>query len=429
MSEVSEPNQSKRRRDPRFNYRARAHESAHAAADSQRPAAIPEDPRIPRKPGELIATQTALTEFVGHLRSAGSFAYDSEFIGEMSYLPKLCLIQVATHERIGLIDALAGLDLTEFWQLIADPSLEKIVHAGQQDLEPVQRHLNIPACNVFDTQVTAGFVGIAYPVGLSKLVRELVGVHLGKGFTFTHWDQRPLSNVQLRYAADDVRYLPALRDEIGRRLDALGHMAWAKAECAAMCDPSLFRVEPEDQFRRMRGAKTLSPQSAAVLRELVIWREAAAKRNDTPPRSYARDEILLDMARNPVLTVSGLSRVKGLPRPVELAEGENMIEATQRGMATPAEDMPIIEQNEETPTERFNSDALWAAAQAWCHAQWIDPNLVASRAEISQFYRQIRAGDDVSDHPLMHGWRGELLGTPLLEYLRGERTLNLSWRS
>ena len=62
--------------------------------------------------------------------------------------------------------------------------------------------------------------GMAYPVSLSKLVNELVGARLGKGLTFSHWDQRPLSAVQMRYAADDVRYLPALRAELGRRIEA-----------------------------------------------------------------------------------------------------------------------------------------------------------------------------------------------------------------
>jgi ribonuclease D len=427
MSEVSDPNRRKRR-DPRFSYRDRAHASAHAAAEAHRPAAIPEDPHIPRKPGQLIDTPGALAELVEHLRAVGSFAYDSEFIGEMSYHPRLCLIQVATRDRIGLVDPLAEMDLGILWRLIADPAIEKIVHAGQQDLEPVQRHLDALPANIFDTQVAAGFAGLAYPVGLSKLVRELIDVSLPKGFTFTHWDQRPLSGVQLRYAADDVRYLPALRARIGQRLEALGHLNWARAESLAMCDPSLFRVEPQDQFRRMRGAKTLSPRNAAVLRELVIWREGAARRNDTPPRSYLRDEVLLEMARNPVTHISALDRVKGLPRPVESAEGENLIEATQRGMATPAEDLPVIEQNEETPTERFGSDALWASAQAWCHSHGIDPGLVTSRAEISQFYRRFKAGDhELTDHRLMSGWRADLLGRPLLDFIAGRHRLTINW--
>src|SRR5205807_3154168 len=115
------------------------------------------------------------------------------------------------------------------------------VHAGEQDIEPVIRHLDRPAANIFDTQIGGGFIGLPYPMSLSKLVAEMTGARLGKGLTFSHWDQRPLSAVQLRYAADDVRYLPAVRAEIGKRLDKLGHAAWAAEECATLCQTSQQR--------------------------------------------------------------------------------------------------------------------------------------------------------------------------------------------
>src|SRR5207248_4667693 len=201
MSEGStKRTEGRRKRNPRHDYRARSHESAHAQ-DEGKPATIPELPLVARNQPALVSTESEVGELIDHLRAEGRFAYDSEFIGELTYHPKICVIQVATASRVALIDALAGLDLKPFWELIADPSLEKIVHAGQQDLEPVFRFLNRPPANIFDTQLAAGFVGLSYPAGLSKLVRELLGVHLGKGFTFTHWDHRPLTNEQLRYAA------------------------------------------------------------------------------------------------------------------------------------------------------------------------------------------------------------------------------------
>ena len=103
---------------------------------------------------------------------------------------------------MALIDPLAEIDLVPFWELLADPSVEKIVHAGEQDIEPVVRHLNRPAANVFDTQIGAGFIGLPYPISLSKLIAELTGARLGKGLTFSHWDQ-PARRRQfrLRYAA------------------------------------------------------------------------------------------------------------------------------------------------------------------------------------------------------------------------------------
>src|SRR5581483_1912799 len=209
----------------RSMHRARSHENAHADAPLPE-AKIPQHPLIPRNAAELVHTQEGLTALIAELRAAGTFAYDSEFIGELTYRPKLCLIQVASAQRVSLIDPLAGPDLAEFWELICDKTIQKIVHAGGQDVEPVVRHIGKEPANLFDTQIAAGFAGLSYPIALSRLVQEICGARLGKGATFTHWDQRPLSAMQLRYAADDVRYLPAVHDAISKRLEALHHVDW-----------------------------------------------------------------------------------------------------------------------------------------------------------------------------------------------------------
>jgi ribonuclease D len=427
MSEQPEQCNHKRRRDPRYDFRAQSHAAAHAQATL--PEAIPEHPLIPRGPVALIDTAAGLAELVQYLRSMGGFAYDSEFIGEMSYHPKLCLIQVGTRERVALIDPLAGLDLTEFWKLIADPAIEKVVHSGQQDLEPVFRQLNQPAAGIFDTQIAAGFIGLAYPVGLSKLVREVTGVHLGKGFTFTHWDHRPLTSVQLRYAADDVRYLPAVRKVIGEQLETSGHKPWVSEECEAICDPALYCLDPAADFMRVRGANALGPKNLAILRELVIWRDAAAQRHDMPPRTLLKDEILTELARSPVSAVAGLAKVRGLPRPVEASEGEQIIAATQKGLAVPEAQWPALTSVEESPTERFAIDSLWATVQAWCAGHRVDPGLATSRQEIARLYRDMQANGSLpSEHRLIRGWRGQLLGEILSQFLRGSTALQLQWK-
>jgi ribonuclease D len=374
-----------------------------------------------------VSTVAALSELIAHLRVAGSFAYDSEFIGELTYVPKLCLIQVSTRERVALIDPLVNLDLRTFWELIADPSLEKIVHAGEQDIEPVFRNIGRPAANVFDTQIACGFIGMAYPVSLGKLVQELTGTRLGKGLTFSHWDQRPLSAMQLRYAADDVRYLPAMRQEIGQRLGDGERAQWAREESESLCDPSQYVFNPDTNFTRVRGATSLSPQGLAILRELTIWRDRVARAHDVPPRAFLRDEILIDLSRQPVKSVDKLVRVRGLPRPVEQANGAEIVEATLRALSTPPSALPANRSVEPTPTERFRADAVWAAAQALCIGKSIDPALVTSRQEIGEFHRTITRGDDVESSPLMKGWRRQALGAPLLKLLTSGGHIHLEW--
>lgn len=413
------------RRHPRQDFRARSHALAHAGEDGKPAGRIPEHPLIPTNHPQLISQEPEFQELLAHLRTQGAFAYDSEFIGEMSYYPKLCVVQVATRERVALVDGLAQLDLRPFWELVADPAIEKVVHAGQQDLEPVFRAVDRAPANIFDTQIAAGFVGLAYPSGLSKLVKELVGVHLGKGLTFTHWDQRPLSNVQLRYAADDVRYLPALREAIGKRLAQAGHVQWAQEECEALCDPALYHLDPSMDYMRLRGASSLTPQGAAVLRELYVWREEAAKRADTPPRSYLKDEILIDLARRPIRSLADLDRVRGLPRPVEEGEGSRILEATQRGHAVPAGDRPIPISTEESPAERFSVDALFAVIQAHCAGQDLDPALVCSRRDVAEIVRAEDFDAALRHGKLMKGWRKQAVGDLLGRMREGDGELRI----
>jgi ribonuclease D len=407
-------------------HRARSHESAHAEHGVAE-AKIPQHPLIPRNTAELVATQDGLNALITELRAAGRFAYDSEFIGELTYRPKLCLIQVSSAQRVSLIDPLAGLDLSSFWELICDPSIEKIVHAGAQDVEPVIRHIGKEPGNLFDTQLAAGFAGLSYPIALARLVQELCGAKLGKGLTFTHWDQRPLSPMQLRYAADDVRYLPAIHDVISRRLASLNHAEWSREECAAMCDASQYVFNPDTQYLRVRGASSLTTQGLAILRELTIWRNDAAREEDIPPRSLLRDEILIEMARNPIRTKERFARVRGLPRPIEAEYGEKIIEATLHALSLPAAQIAEQPEREPTPTERFHSESLWAAAQTICAGQAIDPALATNRGEIVEFDHRLAQKESIDDMRLMKGWRKAALGQPLLDLLAGKRRFNLHW--
>jgi len=218
-----------------------------------------------------------------------------------------------------------------------------------------------------------------------------------------------------------------VRDELGRRLEALGHTAWAAAECQMLCDPSQYRFDPEHQYRRVRGATSLNPAGLAILRELVIWRDAAARAHDVPPRAFLKDEILIDLARNPVKTVDKLSRIKGLPRPVELSHGSEIVAAIARATAIPHAQLPSTKQREETPAERFRSDALWTLAESLCFGRGIDPNLVANRQEISQLARHLFDGDAPGDVRLLEGWRREAIGDTLLSIVKGQGAVSLNW--
>jgi ribonuclease D len=375
-----------------------------------------------------VTTDDELAALAEHVRTEGCFAYDTEFITEQTYVPRICLVQVATPHRIAVVDPLAGLDLAPVWELVADPDLETIVHAGEQDLEPVVRLLDRAPANVFDTQIAAAFTERHHPLGLLPLVEDLVGVRLGKAHTFTQWDRRPLSAEHAAYAADDVRYLPAVRAALGERLAVNGHAAWAAEECATLCDPERYRFDADARAVRLMGRGRASARERAFLRALVVFRDEVARDRDLPPQTVLRNDVLVRVARSGVRRVEQLHAVKGLPAPFVDRHGDAIVELAEAARSAPAPAARGHHPPEESAAERFRLDGLWSLLCAYCHARSIAASLVTTRQELGVVWHARRRGVELPDTILRTRWRRELIGEFLDRFLDGRIELAMSWR-
>src|SRR5262249_53087582 len=149
----------------------------------------------------------ALTECCAHLATQPVIGFDTEFIGEQTYHPRLCLVQAAAPDQLYLIDPLALGSLDEFWRLLLDPARVVVGHAGREEVRLCRLFAGRPPANLFDLQLVAGLVGLPYPMGHGSVVQQVLGVRMTKGETLTEWARRPLTPEQERYAFDDVRFL------------------------------------------------------------------------------------------------------------------------------------------------------------------------------------------------------------------------------
>ena len=381
---------------------------------------IPTDPLIPAETSELIDDPERLAALVEEVREAGIYAFDTEFIGEESYVPQLCLLQVSTPTRLVLVDPMDGLDVTALWELIADPEVRTLVHAGQQDLEPAVRLLGRPPANIIDTQIAAAFTGRPYPLSLRHLVEEFIGIRLGKAMTFTRWDKRPISRAHQRYAADDVRYLHAIWARMQVELEADGHLDRVFAECRELDAPERYRFDADARVTRLMASRRLDRRTIAALRAIVVLRDELARAGDVPPRSLLKDDVVVRIARAMPVDPAALDKLKGMPWPVVQAHGERIVAELAAVKALDSDALPPAGPPDESPRERSTIDALWSLVSSVAYAHGIDPTLVANRREMALWYRRHVAEDDaVRATGFDAGWRDELFGTPLRAMLAG----------
>lgn len=395
--------------------RDQSHDEAHLAIETHEPQSIIEHPLVYPGEPEMIADNEALIALCVALKAAGVFAYDTEFIGETSYHPQLCLIQVATNERVVLIDPVGGegtlkADLTPLWELLADAEVCKIVHAGQPDLTPVVRHLDKPPRNIFDTQIAAGFVGMTYPASLHDLISHYMQVKLPKAMTFTRWDQRPLSAHHLRYAADDVRYLPAIHQAIVTQLAERGRTAWAAEEFAALEQAERYRFDAETTVQRILKMTHQPHQVRLLLKQYVRIRDRLAENRDLPPRSILKDRTLVDLARAVPTSEEQVLAVSSFPRHLLAGTAERFVKVTEKVMASEAWTEPGKRIKPLSRAQRQQLDAGWLALKELCEREAVSLGLAASRKNFGDLAAAaLRKKKLPESHALLSGWRQALV--------------------
>lgn len=373
---------------------------------------------------KYIKTTDDLERLCDQLTPASRIALDTEFVGEESFIPRLELIQVATEHHSAIIDFPAVQEskaLASFWDIVRNPQVEKVVHAGRQDLDLFATHAGAIPKPFFDTQIAAAMVGYGAQVAYANLVLRVHGKKLAKAHTFTNWSARPLTADQLAYALEDVEFLLAIHDHLRSRLHKLGRLEWADEEFSRLeTVVGDTRREPQERYQRIRGWDSLKPKSAAVLRELAAWRESEARRRNVPRGRVMRDEVLLQLARHPPCSIDELRAVRGLHGSEVERQGETLLSTMQAAMALPASAWPDVPKERKVEPESTGMvELLQAVMKAQAANHEIAPALLATTSDL-QALVDGRAQGTVPDLSVLRGWRRLLLGELLLQVLNGE---------
>lgn len=368
-----------------------------------------------------IDTPAALSDLCRRIRDSRWICVDTEFMRDKTYFPQLCLLQVATVDMVACIDPLAIADLDPLLDILYDGSIIKVMHAARQDLE-IFFHLRgeLPK-PLFDTQIAAALLYHTDQIGYGALVERMLGVQLDKAHTRTDWCMRPLNPEQLRYAADDVRYLARIYVAQREILQQQDRLHWLDEDFAELTDTSLYTVEPMQAWCRIKETRPpLQGVQLAVLQALAAWREERALQRNKPRRWILRDELLTELARAMPTTRDDLAKIRGLEPALLNKVGNELLRVIARSRQTPREAWPEPEPRLIlSPAQEALVDAMMALVRLRAHEQGISPAMLATRKDLE---RVVAGAKQVS---VLRGWRGAMVGHELQKLLQGELSLGV----
>jgi ribonuclease D len=370
----------------------------------------------------VLTTTEELAEFAERALRSPAIGIDTEFMRERTYYARLCLIQCSLADETVIIDPFAVEDLSPLFDVLRDPHVLKVFHAGTQDLEIFYQLMGTTAAPVFDTQLAANLAGFPQQTGYGALVKELIGVQLDKADTFTDWARRPLTSAQTDYAHDDVRYLLPIHDKLMESLARDERIGWLEKDFARLANPAFFAVVPEEQWRRVKRVSSLNRRQLGVAREVAAWREREAQERDMPKRWVLSDESVIEIARRMPVSEDDLDAIRGVKDKLPRRRFGGVLKAVAAGRAIPDDALPTLERRGRRPAQDTDAavDLMVALVRKRAREHGVAMPILASRDDLERL-----ASGDRSAHALLEGWRAEIVGDELLSLLEGRIGLAL----
>lgn len=343
-------------------------------------------------------------------------ALDTEFMRVDTFYPIAALLQVGDGRCAYLIDPLQISNWGAFAGLLEDEAVVKVLHACSEDLEVFLRLTGSLPAPLFDTQLAAGYLNIGFSMGYSRLVQTVLNIELPKGETRSDWLQRPLSEMQVQYAAEDAQHLAELYQALLPKLSE-EKFAWILEDGAEWVANQRREIDPAEAYRDVKQAWRLKPRQLAVLRVLACWRETQARARNQPRNRVLREASLWPLARTQPGDLVSLARIEDMhPRTVR-QDGETLLELIRTAAATPEQDWPAA-LPEPLPLEASALlKKLRAVGQRAATALEIAPELVLRKKVLEALLKTGYPDGPYQLPDSLRGWRRERLGQTLLDVL------------
>jgi ribonuclease D len=371
-----------------------------------------------------LDTAPAVERFMAEIAPSRELALDTEGASFHRYVDRIYLLQLSTRAKHAVIDPLPIGKPDALGRLLEDPDVEVVFHDADYDLRLVEQDYGWKVRHIFDTRIAAQLLGYT-AFGLAALLERFFGIKLDKKHQRADWSMRPLTPDMLDYAAQDTLHLLELKDKLKAELERLGRMEWAREEFGLLEGTRWEEEEPGTAFLKLKGARDLSRRELAVLRELVPWRSGVAHQMDRATFRVLGNEQLLEIARVHPRTKEALGKIKGMPRGILEQRGGELLDAVQRGLAVPENELPKFPKAprwERDPEFDARVSALKTARDAAAKRLELDPGVLCSRDRLEAVARKNPATvEEVAAVPELRRWQVKELAPAFVEALEPHR--------
>ena len=314
--------------------------------------------------------------------------------------------------------------MTPLAQLLADPAIEVVLHAGRQDVAILRRAWGTEINNIFDTQLAAGFVGASAQTGYGNLLGAILGRRVGKTASYTRWDARPAD----RRAAELRRRGRRPPARAGRRAPAAADATpavWSgRARSAGASSRPPTSAIPTPPGSGCPGSGSSIPEPGPWPSELAAWRERTASTEDRPVGSVLADPALVELAKRHPSNLQALEQIRGIHPSGIRRRGAAILEAIAAGMQAP----PIPREEGRGRSEPEDAPLI-ALAEALLRARALDAGLayelIASRNELELIVGAARRGEPEPDVRTLDGWRASSSATTCVTCSAGRRAISV----
>lgn len=176
---------------------------------------------------------------------AEAIAVDTETMGLLPHRDRLCLVQLCDPQGRGAVVRIerGQTEAPHLQQLLEAPTVTKVFHFARFDIATLKHNLSIQTAPIFCTKIASKLARTYTPRhGLKDVVQELERVELDKSAQSSDWGNAAnLSDEQLRYAANDVRYLLSVRQKLITMLQR--EERWDLAQQCFNCLPTLVALD------------------------------------------------------------------------------------------------------------------------------------------------------------------------------------------